>query len=275
MKLNLKKKHTYINDIYDYLGETRSLKQENGEIEIEVDYNWDFNSDPLITPTIIHEWRYLDKLISKRVFSDAKSVLSIGGGGSSRTHEYLSDTTKFFTILNTGKWDLEFAKTPPKQIKTFLIRAVAEDIPILDEEVDAIEIPGTLDHVIDAKKVIDESFRILRDKGIIGITLGNSHSWYRKLVKIFKISIYDNHEHHHNAHFTSKDVELLLVSAGFINVKTIGTAYLKLPKRIEKKISSSSNLMIHRFISNVVLRIFFGNHSGGMFLTYAMKSKKE
>lgn len=275
MKLNLKKKHTHINGIYDYLGDTRSLKQENGEIEIEVDYAWDFNSDPLITPTIIHEWRYLDKLISKRVFSDAKSVLSIGGGGSSRTHEYLSNATEFFTILNTGKWDLESAKTPPKQIKTFLIRAVAEDIPIFDEEVDAIEIPATLDHVTDAKKVIDESFRILRDKGVIGITLGNSHSWYRKLVKILKISIYDNHEHHHNAHFTSKDVELLLVSAGFINVRTIGTAYLKLPKKIEKKISSSSILMIHRFISNVVLRIFFGNHSGGMFLTYAMKSKKK
>ncbi len=250
---------------------TKSIVVANKEIDIEVDYAWDYASDPVITPTIIHEWKYLDKLVSKNVLKNARSILSIGGGGSSRTHEYLSPVTQEFTILNTGMWDLVNAQIPIETINTYLICATGEDMPILDSQIDAIEIPATLDHVIDARKVIEECYRVLNGGGKIGITLGNSDSWYRKVVSNLRIQVTSNHDHHHNFHFTSKDVENLLSEVGFTEVKTIGTAYLKLPKTIERKMKAPVLLAAHRFISNTMLRLLFGNSKGGMFLTYAMK----
>ena len=271
MKLDLTKTHTFNNGIYDFMEGIVSIQVENNVMDIELDYAWDYESDPVITPTIIHEWKYLDHLLSKHVLRNAKSVLSIGGGGSSRTHKYLSTSTDKFAILNTGEKDLENAKLPAGNVTSLLVRATGEDLPFLNNSVGAIEIPSTLDHVIDAKKVIEECFRVLVAGGKVGVTLGNSKSWYRKLVGFLRISITDNHEHHHNFHFTSMDVEGLLSEAGFSSIQTIGSAYLKLPKSIERKLKLPVLLVIHRFISNTVLKLVFGNASGGMFLTLANK----
>ena len=273
MNLDLSRGHIFKNGIYDFMTGVETINSGGSEVAVELDYAWDYKSDPLITPTIIHEWRYLDKLFSNQVLINAKSVLSIGGGGSSKTHEYLSREAKQFIILNTGKWDLENAQVPAEHIETLLVRATGEDMPILDKTIDAIEIPGTLDHVVNASKVVEECFRILDDGGRIGITLGNSRSWYRKLIESMRIRITDNHEHHHNFHFMTNDVENILARAGFVKIHTIGTAYLKLPKVLERKITSSVALSIHRFISNTVLRLLFGKTNGGMFLVFASKPK--
>ena len=271
MELDLTKIHTFSNGIYDFMEGIESIQVGNKVMDIELDYAWDYESDPVITATIIHEWKYLDYLLSKHVLRNAKSVLSIGGGGSSRTHEYLSTSTNKFAILNTGKMDLENAKVPPGNVTSLLVKATGEDLPFLSNSVGAIEIPSTLDHVIDAKKVIEECFRVLVAGGRVGITLGNSKSWYRTLVGLLRISVTDNHEHHHNFHFTSMDVERLLSEAGFSSIQTVGSAYLKLPKSIERRLKLPVLLVIHRFISNKVLKLVFGNANGGMFLTFANK----
>lgn len=275
MNLDLSRDHSFENDIFDFMEGLERISLGDEQFEIEVDYAWDYKSDAIITPTIIQEWLYLDKLFSKHVLKDAVSVLTIGGGGSSRTHEYLSPTTEEFAILNTGKWDLETAQIPSNRVKTIKIRATAEDIPILDNQVDAIEIPSTLDHVVDAKKAIKESFRVLSHGGKVGITLGNSKSWYRELFSFMNLRTADNHEHHHNFHFTVDDVENLLSEAGFVEIKTIGTAYLKLPKSVERRFKFPVLLSTHRFISNTILKFIFGNSRGGMFLTYAVKPQRD
>ena len=271
MELDFSKYCFIQNEIYDFMMETNSIEIDKNKVVVEDDYEWDYRFDPIITPTIIHEWKYLDLLMSQYVLKDANAVLSIGGGGSSRTHEYLSSKTKEFAILNTGKWDLENAQFPKSAVKTYLIRSAGEDIPITSSQIQAIEIPATLDHVVDAKKVIEESFRVLSDGGLIGITLGNSESWYRKLIHLLGVPIADNHEHHHNFHFHPKDVERLLSDAGFIQIRTVGTAYLKLPKKIERKIKSPILLSVHRFISNSILSRVFRDYNGGMFITFASK----
>ena len=273
MILDLSRGHIFKNGIYDFMTGVETINSGDSEVNIELDYAWDYETDPVITPTIIHEWKYLDQLVSTHVFKNAKSILSLGGGGSSRTHEYLSPGTQEFTILNTGTWDLENALLPSAEVTSLLVRATGEDMPFLDQSFDAIEIPATLDHVVDAKRVLEECFRILNDGGRIGITLGNSRSWYRKLIESLRIRITDNHEHHHNFHFTANDVKSILAASGFVKINTIGTAYLKLPKVLERKITSPVALSIHRFISDNVLRLVFGKSNGGMFLVFASKPK--
>jgi SAM-dependent methyltransferase len=238
---------------------------------LELDYEWDYKSDPIITPTIIHEWDFLDVLMSKEVTAAATNVLSIGGGGNSRTHIYLTEATKDLFVLNPGIWDLQNYPSEFQGVAITKIQGIAEDLPFKDASIDAIEIPSTLDHVLNPSRVLLEAFRILRPKGKIGITLGNQDSWYRATVNFLRIDFNDNHTHAHNFHFAPKDVEALLSQSGFTNVKTIGTAYLKLPRFLEIWLDSDRRLSSHRFLSNGILKHFFSRYRGGMFLVVGQK----
>ena len=271
MGLDLTKPHNTKDDIYDFLGDTEFLDLDGSRKPIELGYEWDYKKDPKITPTIINEWMHLNHLLGVKVLRDARKVLTIGGGGTSQTHLYLNDGTQEFYILNPGVWDLKNAQIPKAPIRTTLIRAIAEDLPFSDDCLAAIEIPATLDHLADPDRALSECFRVMDKGGVIGITLGNGLSWYREVVRFLKIKFDDNHDHHHSFHFAARQVEALLASNGFINIETIGSAYLKLPKSMERKLENPYVLKIHNFISNVVLRRVFGDMRGGMFLTYGVK----
>jgi SAM-dependent methyltransferase len=243
-----------------------------GNKNLEIDYEWDFLSDPLITPTIIHEWEYLDVLMGKHVTSDAEFVLSVGGGGNSRTHLHLSSRAKTLIVLNPGLWDLTNYPDTFGELQIVKVRGIAENLPFETKSISAIEIPSTLDHVFDPKKVIVEAFRVLDSGGKIGITLGNEHSWYRNTFRFFRIQIDDHHEHAHSFHFKPTDIENLLQDAGFKNIRTIGTAYLKLPKFLERRISGRRSLAFHRFMSNRFMSALLSKHLGGMYLVIAEKN---
>lgn len=79
MNLDLSRNHAFSDGIYDFMVGIETIKSGESEVAIELDYAWDYKTDPVITPTIIHEWRNLDRLFSNHVIFNAKSVLSIGG----------------------------------------------------------------------------------------------------------------------------------------------------------------------------------------------------
>ncbi len=256
--------------IYEHLN--LDLLDGNTRSKLELDYEWDYQNDPIITPTIVHEWDFLDLLLSKEVTSGAERVLSIGGGGNSRTHIHLSSSTTDLFVLNPGLWDLRNYPEKYQDVTITKILGIAEDLPFIDSCISAIEIPSTLDHVLDPKKVASEAIRVLKPNGRIGITLGNQDSWYRSTLNFLRIKFHDNHTHAHSFHFSPKDVEVLLIGAGFTNVQTFGTAYLKLPKFMETRLGKSRLLALHRFISNRVLNHIFSRYRGGMFLVVGEKS---
>jgi hypothetical protein len=107
--------------------------------------------------------------------------------------------------------------------------------------------------------------------GKIGITLGNENSWYRLLIRVLKVRLKDHHGHAHNFHFTPMGTEVLLKTAGFKNVTTVGTAYLKLPKILERRMGGKKVLILHNLVSNKILPLIFGARRGGMFLTVGEK----
>jgi SAM-dependent methyltransferase len=259
----------FVNGVFDFLHNGIIGEYEIGDIEI--DYRWDFAVDPIITPTIVHEWDYLDRLISKRVTNNAESVLSIGGGGTSRTHVYLTKKTKMLVVHNPGNWDLLNYPTNFGHIVVFKVRGIGEVLPYLDKTFEAVEIPSTLDHVVDPVRVIEEGFRVLKPAGRIGITLGNHMSWYRRVVRLLRLNVIDHHGHAHNFHFSSNEIEELLKLAGFIDVVTNGSSFLKLPKSLERKFTKKWALSLHRFISNQVLSKVFPANAGGMFLVTGSK----
>jgi SAM-dependent methyltransferase len=254
-----------------YMQLNLDLLDEHTRSKLELDYEWDYQNDPIITPTIVHEWDFLDLLLSEKVTSGAERVLSIGGGGNSRSHIHLSSSTTDLFVLNPGLWDLRNYPEKYRNVVITKIFGIAEDLPFINSCLNAIEIPSTLDHVLDPSKVASEAIRVLQPNGRIGITLGNQESWYRSILNFLRIKFHDNHTHAHSFHFNPKDVEVLLISAGFTNVETFGTAYLKLPKFVEMRMGKDRLLAFHRFISNRVLNHIFSRYRGGMFLVIGVK----
>jgi ubiquinone/menaquinone biosynthesis C-methylase UbiE len=271
--MDLTKDFSQKDGILDFLGDQISLQlgPNTKEVGIEIDYKWDFKNDSNITPTIIFEWGNLERLLGTKVLHKAKKVLSIGGGGTSNTHSYLGAIATHLFVLNPGWWDLKTASAPADSVTFTRIRAVAENIPLVDASISAIEIPSTLDHVVDPTRVLSECFRVLEDGGMIGITLGNQNSWYRQIVRLIGVDPDKNHNHHHNHHFSINKVEELLRSSGFKNIETISTCFLRLPKFIERRISTHKAIRIYHFVSNTLMPRLFGRKNGGMFLTFARK----
>ena len=273
MSLDATKGFNQNDGILDFLGDQTSLQIGSNakEVAIEIDYKWDFKNDSNITPTIIFEWGNLERLLGTKVLRNAKKILSIGGGGTSNTHSYLGTNATHLFVLNPGWWDLKSAGAPANSVTFTRIRAVAENIPLMDSSISAIEIPSTLDHVVDPKRVLSECFRVLEDGGMIGITLGNQNSWYKQLVRLLGVNPDKNHNHHHNHHFSITKVEELLKSSGFKNIETKSTCFLRLPKFMERRISTPKALGVYHLISNKIMPRLLGRKNGGMFLTFAKK----
>lgn len=273
MTMDLTQEFNQIDGILDFLGNQTSLQIGSSakEVGIEIDYKWDYKNDSNITPTIIFEWGNLERLLGTKVLRNAKKILSIGGGGTSNTHSYLGTNATHLFVLNPGWWDLKSASAPADSVTFTRIRAVAENIPLIDSSISAIEIPSTLDHVVDPKRVLSECFRVLEVGGMIGITLGNQNSWYRQLVRLIGVNPDKNHNHHHNHHFSITNVEELLKSSGFKNIETISTCFLRLPKFMERRISTPKTLGVYHLISNKIMPKLLGRKNGGMFLTFAKK----
>jgi ubiquinone/menaquinone biosynthesis C-methylase UbiE len=239
--------------------------------QFETNYSWEYWNDLTITPTIISEWRNLEEKM-RSVVESGKKVLSIGGGGTSNTHRMLGENCELFVVLNPSIWDLE--RVPElKNIKNLRVRGLGEKTPFKNNTFDVIEIPATIDHCREPQEVLKECLRILRNSGLVALTCGNSKSYYRSVLGSLNIRIKDAHSHSHSWHTDPVSLESLLRGVGFQEVEVVTTAYLKLPKWIERRINSKISLLVHNYISNTVLPRVIGKGKGGMIFAKARAIK--
>lgn len=247
-------------DVYDVL--RSSFYEEFDLRNFETDYVWEYWNDPIITPTIIAEWGYLDS-ITKYWLKGKKSVLTIGGGGTSKTLDLIDFDCETLVILNSSLWDLKTIESRD-QVDIFKIRGIGEKLPFKNKVFDAIEIPATIDHLNDPTQCLKEVGRVLKDNGILIITCGNQTSWYRELMKKMHFTHNEAHHHAHTHHFSPEGLQHFLEISGLEMVNLQTTAFLKLPKIIERRLGNKILLKLHFLISNGVLRRILGRNNGGM-----------
>jgi SAM-dependent methyltransferase len=239
--------------------------------QIEIDYEWDWQKDSKVSQLLIAEWNLLNELAIKVLSNDSESLLVIGGGGSTFFQEFdFNSQLRELVILNPTMNEL--TSTPPDawpKEKLTLVRAVAEQNPIENESVDDVLISSTIDHVCSPTDSIKEVYRILKPGGAIVITLGNSASWYRNLISFFRIPITEDHAH--NFHFDASQVRALLNSNNFVEIEYRTSAYLRIPRRLERILNHRHITKTLMVISNSILPIIFGKNSGGMLIVWARK----
>ena len=91
-----------------------------------------------------------------------------------------------------------------------------EKINFKKNSFDAIISYGCLEHIINIKKTLLESTRILKERGVFFHSVPNTDNTLKK-------TRFDDLCHQHVNYFTSKNVKILLSKYSFVNIKTVPT----------------------------------------------------
>lgn len=269
--INESRQYLLTDGVIDFLGDASAFVSDGMRKEIEIDYAWDWEKDPNVTGCLVAEWENLNRVMAQKLTMSNATVLVIGGGGKHffKENSFPNDI-KDLILLNPSKEELaQTPKYPNDGTNIFLLRAIAEQNPLIDEVADALIISSTLDHVLDADQTIREAKRVLVPGGMIAITLGNHRSWYKVLFKTLRIPRMEDHAHTY--HFSISDVVALLSLHEFTNIEYRATSYLRIPRRVELLISKIGLVKLYMFISNNLLPLLLGKTSGGMFVVWAQK----
>jgi len=252
--------------IFDHLGNQNTYSVNNENIPIETDFHWELTEDSRVTQSLRDEWEHMFKEISNLIPNVVENHLSIGGGGDSVMGSLLPSGTKTWVTINPNFLELTQLKNP-QHLNTLLIRAIAEDIPIINNTFDNVDMLGTIDHLISPKLALKEIFRVSKPGAQVLITVTNSESWYKLFFKYLRIPIPNEHSHPHE--FAPKQLKLMLEENGF-QIQTIQTTYyLRLPILLEKIITGSKSRKVRHYISNTFLPIMLGRHKGGIIICLA------
>lgn len=118
-----------------------------------------------------------------------------------------------------AKEDLEVAKNHMNDVRAIFIKGTAEDLPFLDNEFDLVTIANSLHHFDNIKGVINESSRVIKDRGYIllieGVldNLDEAQSSHMELAN-FLVTIDKLLGKYHNYVMSIKSIEELVESSG-------------------------------------------------------------
>ena len=252
--------------MFDHLGNQNTYSINNENIPIETDFHWELTEESRVTQSLRDEWEHMFKEISNLIPNVVENHLSIGGGGDSVMGSLLPSGTKTWVTINPNFLELTQLKNP-QRLNTLLIRAIAEDIPIINNTFDNVDMLGTIDHLISPKLALKEIFRVSKPGAQVLITVTNSESWYKLFFKYLRIPIHNEHSHPHE--FAPKQLKLMLEENGF-QIQTMQTTYyLRLPILLEKIITGSKSRKVRHYISNTFLPIMLGRQKGGIIICSA------
>jgi len=262
LKTNIASNH----GIIDYLGERVTLSQNGIEVPIELDFYWETTKENRVTQSLLDEWEYMFQIACHSIPNMTDNHLSIGGGGDSRIGSVLPKSVKNWVIVNPNILELKQVYNPHK-INTILLRAIGEDIPIISNTFNSIDLLGTIDHLVDPSQALKELHRVSKKGAQLIISVTNCDSWYKKIFRVLKISIHEDHTHSHQ--FTPHQLKTLLVKSGYRIVKIQTTYFLRLPLIIEKKLTNKIWRKARQNISNHLLPKILGKEQGGIIICTA------
>jgi len=123
-----------------------------------------------------------------------------------------------------------------------VLRGQAEKLPCKPGTADLVLLKEVLDHCYDPSGALKEAMRVLRPGGLVLLTLTNDKAWY-KLLMPDRAARIKAAQHDHLFFFHPDWVRDLLVEAGFADLGTQDSHYLRLPYRVESWIGRMPEAM--------------------------------
>jgi 2-polyprenyl-3-methyl-5-hydroxy-6-metoxy-1,4-benzoquinol methylase len=214
-------------------------------------------------------WLRLNSIVSKITADEVVlrneyvSFLDIGAGRG-EFYRAVADMVKKYKGLEPS---VEMLKDELVDEEYEIKHGTGED---LSEEntYDMCLLKEVLDHTYEPDKVLQNSYKALKEGGLIIITLTNRDSYYKLIFKNkAKELIEKNKDHLHN--FNPGEVKELLTKAGFKIEKDLSINYLKLPWKMEEAIGKGSEKFIFGLL-DFTDRLFSGmfpGRGGGFIIT--------
>lgn len=168
---------------------------------------------------VIREDYFEEKLkyISLSQFNIKDKICADLGCGTGFISLALSAESKLvFSIDNSRNMLRELHNSAAKKgIKNiYPIKGSLDDLPLFDESIDAVFINMALHHISDAKKAIQEMYRVLKEDGVLVITDVEEHNGYWA-----KTEMYDEW-----LGFSHKQIKEWLTQVGFKDIKVNSTS---------------------------------------------------
>ena len=214
-------------------------------------------------------WLRLNNIVSKITADEVVlrneyvSFLDIGAGRG-EFYRIVADMVKKYKGLEPS---FEMLKQEITEPEYELKRGTGEE---LSEEnaYDVCLLKEVLDHTYEPGKVLANTYKALKEGGLIIITLTNKDSYYKLIFKKkAKELIGKNKDHLHN--FNPGEVKDLLVKTGFKIEKDMSINYLKLPWGMEDAIGKGSEKSVFGLLE-FTDKIFSGlmpGKGGGLIIT--------
>jgi SAM-dependent methyltransferase len=221
------------------------------------------------------KWRRLNRkvleIISAEVVGSTEypDLLDIGAGRGD-FYDMARDMVRGYTGIEPSH---QMLKEDVKSDNYILKRGTGEDLA--DENMYGVcLIKEVLDHSYDPEKVIMNSYRALKEGGIIIVTLTNKDAFYKLIFKNYakKLEI-EHRDHLYN--FCPSEIEALFKKAGFSREKTYSFNYIKMPKLLENIFVSLPEKFVFWFMDvfDALMSVMLPGKGGG-FIAVARKGKK-
>jgi ubiquinone/menaquinone biosynthesis C-methylase UbiE len=167
---------------------------------------------------VIREDYFEDKLkyISLSQFNIGDKICADLGSGTGFISLALSSESKLVFSIDSSRnmlRELHNAASVEGISNIYPIKGSAEDLPLFDKSIDAVFMNMALHHILDAKKVVEEIYRVLKNDGVVVITDVEKHNgeWARTEM------------HDEWLGFSHKQIKDWFRDAGFKSIKVKST----------------------------------------------------
>lgn len=138
--------------------------------------------------------------------SNRKICLDVGCGLGKKLRAIVRNKLYSGIGLDPISSELQFFKLKKENLPIELVRGVGENLPIRNGSIDLVTIAGTLDHVENPEKVLEETHRVLHKAGALMVLQGT-------------VTRKGFHDRTHLREFDEFDLRKMLVKKNFVVVK--------------------------------------------------------
>jgi 2-polyprenyl-3-methyl-5-hydroxy-6-metoxy-1,4-benzoquinol methylase len=238
---------------------------------------WDDTDFLNVTATALmkKKWQRLNLIISKITEKEMLSrneyisLLDIGAGRGDFYRLVQSFLKKY-----TGIEPSEKMLSNEVDSENFLLKKGSGETLNDSNEYDVCLIKEVLDHTYDPGLVIKNSYRALKDNGLLIVSLTNRDAFYKLIFKAHAKKLEIEHKDH-LYNFNPAAVRTLMEAAGFTVEKNMSINYMKLPVFIENIVGRLPDKLLF-FKLDVIdwfLSLFMAGKGGGFIMTGRKKQK--
>ncbi len=228
-----------------------------------------------VPKSVIYNWRRMNQILQnlcKEIYHlhNNKIIMVDIGCGGGKFYYGLEPYVKQYIGIDPSDKMLSYTSRNKDQ---YFIRGVGEKLPLRDGFADLVLIKSVLDQCYDPQRFISESFRVLKNKGWVLISLSNRSSYYSILRKIYNYLRHSDSDHFfqesHQFYFNTKDIADLLVKYQFNIVYQIPFGYFIFPRFLEWMIPDTAMPAIIKIADEI--GTFIMPKNGGGFIILGQK----